>query len=37
MQDAGGENVEEHLEQLESQTEKMQRSMDNDRAHLEPR
>ncbi|KAB5543009.1 ion channel protein [Coniochaeta sp. 2T2.1] len=36
MNDASGENVDEHVEALEGETQKMQQSMDNDNAHLDP-
>jgi potassium channel subfamily K len=37
MNDASGENVDEHVQALEGETEKLQASMDNDQAHLDPR
>ena len=36
MNDASGENVDEHIEALESEADKMQQTMDNDNAHLDP-
>ncbi|OIW25216.1 potassium channel [Coniochaeta ligniaria NRRL 30616] len=36
MNDASGENVDAHVEALEGETEKLQQSMDNDNAHLDP-
>jgi potassium channel subfamily K len=37
MNDASGENVDEHVAALEGETDKLQQSMDNDNAHLDPR
>lgn len=37
MNDAAGENVDEHIQALEGQVDKLQDSMDNDQAHLDPR
>jgi hypothetical protein len=37
MNDASGENVDEHVEALEGEMAKLQQSMDNDNAHLDPR
>lgn len=36
MNDASGENVDEHVEALEGETARLQQSMDNDNAHLDP-
>jgi potassium channel subfamily K, other eukaryote len=36
MNDASGENVDEHVEALEGEADKLQQSMDNDNAHLDP-
>jgi potassium channel subfamily K len=37
MNDASGENVDDHVAALEGETEKLQQAMDNDNAHLDPR
>ncbi|KAH8903140.1 voltage-gated potassium channel [Coniochaeta sp. PMI_546] len=36
MNDASGENVDTHVEALEAETDKLQQTMDNDNAHLDP-
>jgi hypothetical protein len=37
MNDAAGENVDEHIQALEGQVDRLQDSMDNDQSHLDPR